>query len=103
MQRPRRWRLPSSIDHYTLARGRSKRPIVRVYPVGRQANANSFTPANPNLEDADIDRVGGSRLNGAGTRSAVLHGADFGSHGFHPGRDRDEERVGAEYRHVRAL
>jgi hypothetical protein len=69
-------------------------------PVGRQANANSFTPANANLYDADIDRVGGSRLNGKGTRSTVLHGADFGSHSFQPGRDRDEKRFGAEYRHV---
>ena len=43
------------------------------------------------------------RLGRKSTGSAGLHGADLGPHGFKPGRDRDQERVGAEYRHVRAL
>ena len=70
---------------------------------GRQANASSSAPEDAGLCDADIVRAGGSRRERKGAGSAVLHGADFRSHCFQPGRDRDEKRSGAQYRHVRAL
>src|SRR5260221_8714445 len=80
-----------------------QRAIVSAISERRQANANSFIPASADLHDADIDRVGGSRLKGKGATSPALHCADLGAHRFQPGRHPGEKRIGAEYWHVRAL